>query len=278
MTPVVRTGHDARLSIPQAGNVLAEYGLIIGLVTLASVTSLMMLSQSMQKNWVSIGDNFQGGGHNIRLANAETAPNRPTISTFMITLSNGKQIVLDEYPLDIPTDTETPIPSHQQSKTASRQLKMLASTLEKQQFLTHEQANTLLRLSQQMDYMADLEKPLEDTLNSNTQTARAMVKSTFKIRGQQYTLDELLELIRTDPTLRGEAPEIEELMTRVEDARDAGALNDPVIQHIVNRMVESIRNAASILAERAERQTTTNLDTSHEPPRGQEHHVLGQNG
>jgi hypothetical protein len=106
-----------------------------------------------------------------------------------------------------------------------------------------------------------------------------MVKSTFKIQGKHYTLEELLELIRTKSSLRGQAPEIEELMLRLQEAQDAGALSDPLIMHKVSRMIERIKDAALSLSERAEKQSSGTFEgTDQQSPNGAEHHVLGQNG
>jgi len=261
-------------NIPR-GNTLVEYGLIIGLVAIVAMSALMTLGRELGEKFQLIARNI----HNVESPQAEStipeleSANPADQAGLRLVLVDSRQLVIRNFPMTPPAKGNMPASGSlsEEVQRTSVQLNVLAYTLWGE-VMNREQAMTLVALSDQMALIAQIERPFEEVL-SDSRNIPTLNSMNYRMNGKAYTLDALLELIRTAEANGAAGPEIEKLFRLLQRAEASGALNEPIVRQLVSRMVERVNQSAVSLRKKIspDLQTTPSDATTTQS-------VIGGNG
>lgn len=265
------------------GNMMAEYGLIGALIALLSVAAIVFLGQKIKNGMGEIANGFSHAtGIELVTASSPDVESHasgsvqsgvvPVQGAFMLTLSKGKTIILENYPIDNYNSIE-PGRMNRQTEKVATQLTILADTLGSEHVLTATQAGNLRVMAQQMSRIASIEQPIEESRQSKTQNAQVLVNSSFMLDGQSYTLDQLTAMIHSAESGGQSGTEIERLRELLKAALESGTLDDPVVRKMVTRMIERVEQVAGDLEQKSNLQGQTQEQTDLESEK-----VIGGNG
>jgi len=185
------------------GQGIAEYGLVGTLIALAVIAPFTLLGKNTNTAFKGLNtktqqQTFAKTANNTTLLNAITGPALPNLSNVNISLSDGVQLQVSNYPAKLDTVVQTS-GANGTSELLLSNLDSIIQQLVSNGEVTTDQANVLQQLSNQGHQMADIEGLIETAASSSKGQPSDFLNQTITYNGKTYKTNDLARLIGVDP-------------------------------------------------------------------------------